>query len=555
MTCGPEPTTRSAPASTAVWANPRVSPRSSPKGGLAILRVMWVCAAPSPPACMIATTTSAWVELGGLCLRSRAPRARSLIRCFNGVGREADPSATWRSLYFSTVIWPGRPTLREPRLGRAPRIVSRRLPYGAVVERVVVGEVERVEPGWFESWRAYVAGAWKEKQVGVPAVALARAALSRERALEVAGHEVGSAQGVPDVREQGRAAVRGQPVLRSGRDVPDPPDRDRPRAAGRGPGRRASRRPRRRRHRPSPSGRSAPVNAPARIVATASVGASRSTAGSSDRRCEARMKRSAIAPLSPDVGRGRASGRAVGLLRCATDRPGTGDGVAGRSLRGLRGRPADRRRAPRSPRYPAATRVRAAVRTSATSVSRCSERVSRCRMQARSVYHLHRRQLPVTGTRPHALDGLRQYRVETRAGLLPDQSPPGATRRRRWRVCGSAGQLPSSYPGWTSSPAAGERVPRAPPRPRCRLGRAQRWSATSGGARNGLRLLRSHCSGKFCHGRVGGLLSAEGAGGRRMNACAQLVAAPDSARPASTGAAEPLVEVEHAGRSGRSCPR
>ena len=60
-----------------------------------------------------------------------------------------------------------------------------------------------------------------------------------------------------------------------------------------------------------------------------------------------------------------------------------------------------RRLAPRSPAYSAAPRARAVATTSAMSVARCSELVSGCRMQARSVSRPPKT-LPVTKACPRA---------------------------------------------------------------------------------------------------------------------------------------------------------
>src|SRR5215216_3966793 len=108
MTCGPEPTTRSAPAPITARAKARLSPRFSPKA-ISVLRGTWVWSAPSAPACMATTTRSARAA------QAAAPHHDDL---------------------------PGTAGGRHP--GPPQRGDGLSLAGGAVVPRVVVGEVDGI---------------------------------------------------------------------------------------------------------------------------------------------------------------------------------------------------------------------------------------------------------------------------------------------------------------------------------------------------------------------------------------------------------------------------
>ena len=135
-TCGPWPTTRSAPASTTACVNRTTSPRFSPRKRSTPRRTCW-WSVPSAPACMVTITTSA----------DRAALATSRFALGMSVGGR--PTGTRRSRRAQRGS--ARPA---PSPGRAGPCAGARLPERrerlpepalAVVERVVVGEVHHRE--------------------------------------------------------------------------------------------------------------------------------------------------------------------------------------------------------------------------------------------------------------------------------------------------------------------------------------------------------------------------------------------------------------------------
>ena len=183
-TCGPEPKTRSAPARIIACANARLFPRGSPR---------YVSSAPRDVLGVRSLGSRVHVDDDDVGVaRGIADEARrsfdveqALRPAVRRAADQRDPDVPQRHVQHLA----GKPLLEEPRV--AKRLERLALPLRAVVERVVVRDVEHVEAG--APQHARPRGRAAEREAADSAGALRRAA-RRQRSLEVADDEVARAQ-------------------------------------------------------------------------------------------------------------------------------------------------------------------------------------------------------------------------------------------------------------------------------------------------------------------------------------------------------------------------